>query len=377
MVKGGRASRSAAIGGAIGISYQRCGGQTFFGGLAGGGAEDGRIEAGGVVVGLEGLCGLAGGHRRPAARRSVRRRGGNPRLPDVGPGADDGNQRGAGARAVRARGGARGAGTGRQRPARASNRLTSSSLCAADNVTRRRLVPTGTVGGRMAGTHRPSWSSAADALSAACSLPSTTGMIGLGCPGGAKPASATRSISAARRPVRAAPSAERRMRSAARAAAASAGVGAVEKMYERARLTIRSTMSRDAATNPPSEPNVFDSVPTRTTVPPCRPSRSRPPIPPPLSRRGRLGRLGPRTAWASSRTRRALWRRQRVTRSSRGAMSPSMEKTESVTTMVGMGGVGASRRRCRGRCRPAARPGGPCHGGDRRRGLSGRAGTRR
>ena len=39
-------------------------------------------------------------------------------------------------------------------------------------------------------------------------------------------------------------------------------------MYERARLTMRSTTSRDAATKPPSEPNVFDSVPTRTTIPP-------------------------------------------------------------------------------------------------------------
>ena len=258
---------------------------------------------------------------------------------------------------------------GAEQASACNNRLTSSSLCAADSVTRRRLVPTGTVGGRMAGTHRPSWSSAADALSAACSLPRTTGMIGLGCPGGANPASATRSISAARRPVRAAPSAERRMRSAASAAAASAGVGAVEKMYERARLTMRSTMSRDAATNPPSEPNVLDSVPTRTTVPPCRPSRSWPPIPPPVPP-GAAGRSGPRTAWASSRMRRALWRRQRVTRSSRGATSPSMEKTESVTTMVGM-----ARRDWRRR--PAAPPGGPCHGGGRRRGLSGRAGSRR
>lgn len=50
--------------------------------------------------------------------------------------------------------------------------------------------------------------------------------------------------------------------------AVSAGDGAVEKMYGRARLTMRSTMSLDAATKPPSEPNVFDIVPTRTTVPP-------------------------------------------------------------------------------------------------------------
>ena len=103
-------------------------------------------------------------------------------------------------------------------------------------------------------------------------------------------------------------------------------------------------MSRDAATKPPSEPNVFDSVPTRTTVPLCTPARSRPPIPPPPSRPAASGRLGPRTAWASSRMRRALWRWQRATSSSRGAVSPSMENTESVTTMVGIGAAWRRRR---------------------------------
>ena len=117
----------------------------------------------------------------------------------------------------------------------------------------------------------------------------------------------------------------------------------------------------------------------------CRPARPFPsvrrpgpglpslrPVPVP---RGGCGRSGPRTAWASSRTRRAPWRRQRVTSSSRGATSPSMEKTESVTTMVGIRRCG--RRRRRRRHRPAAPRGGPCRGGGRRRGPSGRAGSRR
>ena len=65
----------------------------------------------------------------------------------------------------------------------ATSWLTWSSVCAAETVTRNRLVPAGTVGGRMAGTHRPSASSAAEASRARCSVPRITGMIGLeGCP---------------------------------------------------------------------------------------------------------------------------------------------------------------------------------------------------
>ena len=117
-----------------------------------------------------------------------------------------------------------------RRPARRAADPRPRRVWAADSVTRSRLVPTGTVGGRMAGTHSPRASSAAEASSAASSLPRTTGMIGLGWSGGARPASASRSIRAARRAVKAAPSAERTIRSAASAAAASAGVSAVEKM---------------------------------------------------------------------------------------------------------------------------------------------------
>ena len=190
-MKGARPNASAAIGGAIAVSYQRWGGQTCSGSSVGGGAEDGRIAAGGVVIGIERLRRLAGGHLQARRAQLRQETGGHPCLPDIGPRADDGDHP-AGAHAGQS---AAGVAAGRGNSASAwSNRLTSSSLCAADRVTRRRLVPTGTVGGRMAGTHKPSSSSAADAESAACSLPSTTGMIGLGCPGGAKPASATRSI---------------------------------------------------------------------------------------------------------------------------------------------------------------------------------------
>ena len=125
------------------------GGADLLGGLAGGCAEYGRIEAGGIVVGLEGLRRLAGGHVQARAQFGQEQRG-HPCLPDIGPRADHGNH------AAGAHGGQRaaGGGSGRERAAR-NSRLTSSSLCAADSVTRRRLVPTGTVGGRMAGTHNP------------------------------------------------------------------------------------------------------------------------------------------------------------------------------------------------------------------------------
>src|ERR1019366_8796579 len=65
---------------------------------------------------------------------------------------------------------------------------TWSSVWAADRVTRRRAVPGGTVGGRMAGTQTPWARKVADAATARSSDPRTMGMMGLGCPG------ATRSI---------------------------------------------------------------------------------------------------------------------------------------------------------------------------------------
>ncbi len=81
-------------------------GADFFGGLAGGCAEHYRIEAGGVVVGLEGLCRLAGSHAQARRAEVGQETRGNPRLPDVGPRADHGNQ------ATRAHAGQSAAGVG-------------------------------------------------------------------------------------------------------------------------------------------------------------------------------------------------------------------------------------------------------------------------
>ena len=99
----------------------------------------------------------------------------------------------------------------------------------------RRLVPAGTVGGRIAGTHRPSASSAADASRARCSVPRMTGMIGLegwsgraAAPNWSVPP--TRLTRSARRRTSVSPSDERSTPSAASAAAASAGDSPVVKM---------------------------------------------------------------------------------------------------------------------------------------------------
>ena len=186
-------------------------------------------------------------------------------------------------------------------------------------------------------------------------------MIGLGWPGGDESG-----LGHAGRPGRRGgpsgprlrPSAGRR--SAARAAAASAGVGAVVKMYERARLTIRSMTSRDAATKPPSEPSVFDSVPTRTTVPSVQ--RRRGPRLPPRLRPGRGREVGAEDGVGlierrAGRRGGGTGRRARST----GAASPSMENTESVTTIVGA--LRGRRRSARSRAAPR---GAPCRSGGRR-----------
>src|SRR5262249_16951334 len=52
---------------------------------------------------------------------------------------------------------------------------TCCSVCAADNVTRSRELPCGTVGGRMATTQNPAASSSCCALTAASASPITTG----------------------------------------------------------------------------------------------------------------------------------------------------------------------------------------------------------
>ena len=170
-------------GGAIGTSYTRCGRQTSSAALAARRTQEGGIESARVVIGLEGLRRLAGGDA-PARRTESPRPGRHPRLADVGTGADDGHQP-AGAHArQRAPAPVRRPDAGRDAAGQrvASSRLTSSSLCAADSVTRSRLVPTGTVGGRMAGTHRPSLEQRRRRVERRLLAPSTIGTIGLGCP---------------------------------------------------------------------------------------------------------------------------------------------------------------------------------------------------
>ena len=53
----------------------------------------------------------------------------------------------------------------------AASSATSCSVCAADSATRSREVPSGTVGGLIAGTWKPARSSATDAASAASAAP--------------------------------------------------------------------------------------------------------------------------------------------------------------------------------------------------------------
>jgi hypothetical protein len=57
----------------------------------------------------------------------------------------------------------------------ASNAATSSVVCAADNETRSRAVPCGTVGGRMAGTQKPRSRSASAMSIAARSVTDDSG----------------------------------------------------------------------------------------------------------------------------------------------------------------------------------------------------------
>ena len=89
---------------------------------------------------------------------------------------------------------------------------------------RRRELPGGTVGGRIAGTSRPRSRRALEAATARASSPRTTGTMGEGWP------SRTRSTWLRSRATRPAPSGDRRTRTAANAAAVSAGVEAVVKM---------------------------------------------------------------------------------------------------------------------------------------------------
>src|SRR3954468_17633763 len=133
----------------------------------------------------------------------------------------------------------------------ARRRSTCSSSCAAESAMRRRLVPSGTVGGRIGRTYSPFSRSIAAARSAASGAPTTTGKIGVSSEAG-KPslrnAAATRAMERRNFARRASPSSPDSSASATSAASAIAGGRAVLKTSDRARLTRRSRQGREHTT---------------------------------------------------------------------------------------------------------------------------------
>jgi hypothetical protein len=105
---------------------------------------------------------------------------------------------------------------------------------AADNEMRRRARPAGTVGGRIAGIHKPCVSSAAAMSSVGWFSPITSGWIAVcessGCHGVRLSISRTREIDWCKRTRRAAPSLEAISRTLADTAWATAGGAAVVKI---------------------------------------------------------------------------------------------------------------------------------------------------
>ncbi|ABA47844.1 hypothetical protein BURPS1710b_0571 [Burkholderia pseudomallei 1710b] len=139
------------------------------------------------------------GRAQPRAREAVQQRGRYERLADLGIGTRH-EQRKRRAHAAAPIG----------VTSAASRRARSSNECAADSEMRSRDVPAGTVGGRIAGTHRPCASSAAIAASVASLLPITSGCTAVcestGCQCVARRIARVRLISAPRCARRASPS---------------------------------------------------------------------------------------------------------------------------------------------------------------------------
>src|SRR6185437_1346219 len=169
-----------------------------------------------------------------------------------------------------------------------------SAVCAALTLRRRRDVPGGTVGGRTAPTTNPRSAIIGPSAAARSASPTRTGtMCDVASPmqGTPSDASDARRLAAfSARRVRRSGSA-RAIRSPSRAAAACAGIGAVEKTNERARLTKYACSVAEPRTNAPATPNALPSVPTTTSglvAAPCTAVVPRPSSP-----------TAP-TAWASS-----------------------------------------------------------------------------
>ena len=152
---------------------------------------------------------------------------------------------------------------------------TSDSSNAAVTLIRSRLVPLGTVGGRIAATRNCCCSTRFPARTVSSGSPRMTGMIGpldrsrSGSPNRVS-SSRSRSLSACSL-VRRSGSASIRS-NAVTAAAQTAGGNAVEKTCVREEFRSQSTRAFDPATNPPSAPTALLSVPIRT------PTRSSVPV---------------------------------------------------------------------------------------------------
>ena len=202
-------------------------------------------------------------------------------------------------------------------------------VCAAENVTRRRDVPAGTVGGRIAGTQRPRASSASLAASAAASLPSSIGWIGV-----------ARGQQRAGRAPRAARGSARRDRALARAARARrcstsqrcarrarprpAAAPSCRCRCARAGAASRSA-PRVPATKAPKVPKALPSVPISTGTSSSAEAGCSTTPPPGRAEHAEAVRVVDEQPGAVLRgTRRASSRS--------GARSPSMLNTPSVTT---------------------------------------------
>lgn len=136
---------------------------------------------------------------------------------------------------------------------------------AAESEMRSRDVPTGTVGGRIAGTQRPARSSVAAISSVASFAPMISGCTAVcestGSHGVAFSIARVRSISCWRWARRVSPSSPPMIRRLADTACAAAGTDAVVKIYGRARCTSHSITVSCATTNAPDTPAALPSVP--------------------------------------------------------------------------------------------------------------------
>ena len=111
------------------------------------------------------VTGLSASTGSPAVRPMAQQTGGDECLADVGAGRSNEER-------------AHRPGNMRSRNT-AARREMSSPLCSAENVSRSRAVPSGTVGGRIATTRKPSFSNNRDASSASSASPMTMGTMAL------------------------------------------------------------------------------------------------------------------------------------------------------------------------------------------------------